>query len=195
MGSAIQSQTRMRLGEPLHHTGSLDPRFDRSSSRSALSPRHQRALGRYGASTLPSSRTLFVARCRSGPSRCSIPAKAARRFDCLQLAEVEIADCLQRLRGGALLQVGWQGLQPGSVFGLQGGERDNRVAPAMAAAAVISRAAGADQRGAGDPRGAVAGLAFGGGHGAFAKGMTGYRLHAKALRDGTASGDGWRSVT
>ena len=51
MGSAIQPQTTTRLRKPWHGTGSLDRRFDRSSSHSALSPRHQRTraafTGRY----------------------------------------------------------------------------------------------------------------------------------------------------
>src|SRR5271168_2295255 len=44
MGSAIQTQTLRRLRKPVHQAGSLDRRFDRSSSHSALSPRHQRAI-------------------------------------------------------------------------------------------------------------------------------------------------------
>jgi hypothetical protein len=44
MGSAIHSQAMIRLRKPRHRTGSSDRRFDRSSSHSALSPRHQRAV-------------------------------------------------------------------------------------------------------------------------------------------------------
>jgi hypothetical protein len=44
MGSAIQSQTWRRLRKPVQQAGSLDRRFDRSSSHSALSSRHQRAV-------------------------------------------------------------------------------------------------------------------------------------------------------
>jgi hypothetical protein len=40
MGSAIQSQTVRRLRRPGLEPGSLDHRFDRSSSHSAFSPRH-----------------------------------------------------------------------------------------------------------------------------------------------------------
>lgn len=43
MESAIRSQTIQRLREPLVSTGSPDRRFDRSSSLSALLPRHPRA--------------------------------------------------------------------------------------------------------------------------------------------------------
>ena len=42
MGSATQSQTPLRLRKPVRKSGSLDHRFDRSSSHSALSPRLQR---------------------------------------------------------------------------------------------------------------------------------------------------------
>src|SRR3954451_16740410 len=59
---------------------------------------------------------------------------------------------------------------------------------------MIGRTAGADDWGAGDPRGAVAGLAFGGGHGAFAEKRMGHGFHSEALRDGTASGGCWRAV-
>ena len=38
MVSAIQTQTRRRRRKPVHQTASLDRRFDRSSSHSALSP-------------------------------------------------------------------------------------------------------------------------------------------------------------
>jgi hypothetical protein len=38
MGSAIQTQTRMRLRKPVQQAGSLDRRSERSSSHSALSP-------------------------------------------------------------------------------------------------------------------------------------------------------------
>src|SRR5919199_6008324 len=182
----------MRLGEPLHHTGFLDRRFDRSSSRCALSPRHQRVLGQPWATAVLSSRALFVIRCRSGPSPRSVAAEAARRLDGLQLAEVEFAD---RLRGSTLLQVDRQGLQPSGVFGLQSGERGNRIVPALSAAAMISRTAGADDWRSGHPRGTIAGLAFGGGHGALAERGMGHGFHSEALRDGTASGGYWRSVS
>jgi hypothetical protein len=44
MGSAIQPQTTTRLRKPWHGTGSLDRRFDRSSSHFALSPWHRRLV-------------------------------------------------------------------------------------------------------------------------------------------------------
>src|SRR5919112_1129063 len=84
----------------------------RSSSRCALSPRHERVLEQPWTTAVLSSRALFVIRCRSGPSPRSVAAEAARRLDGLQLAEIEVADRLQSLRGGTLLQVDWQALQP-----------------------------------------------------------------------------------
>jgi hypothetical protein len=55
---------------------------------------------------------------------CSIPAEATWRFGRLQLAEIELADRLQCRGSSAAMQVVWQGLQPGGVFGLQGDERE-----------------------------------------------------------------------
>ena len=57
-------------------------------------------------SALPPSRTLFMTQCRSGSSRGSIPTEAARRLNGLKLAKIELADRLQRLRGGTLQQIG-----------------------------------------------------------------------------------------
>src|SRR5258708_33943305 len=44
MGSATQSQTSPRLRKPLTRTDSLDRRFDRLSSLSALTPWHRRGV-------------------------------------------------------------------------------------------------------------------------------------------------------
>src|SRR5215211_9172493 len=92
---------------------------------------------------------------------CSIPAEAAWRFGRLQLTEIEIAARLQRLCGGALLQVGRQALQPNAVLGLQGGECRDRIVPTLSATTMLGRAAGADGRCAGGPCGTGSGLAFG----------------------------------
>ena len=54
-----------------------------------------------------------------GTLRGSISAEAARRNDCLEFSEVEVADRVQRLGGGAVLEVVWQGFQPGGVLTLQ----------------------------------------------------------------------------
>ena len=100
-GSAIQSQTIQRLREPLAPTGSLDRRFDRSSSHSALSPWHPRVVhdGRPADAGRPPR--VIVAHA-VGPSRCSITAEAARWFDRLKIRKIEIDDCLQGIRRCAL---------------------------------------------------------------------------------------------
>src|SRR5215208_4717276 len=69
---------------------------------------------------------------------CSIPAEAAWRFGRLQLAEIEIAD---RLRGGALLQVDGQALQPNGVLGLQGGECSDCIVPMLSATTMLGQTA------------------------------------------------------
>jgi hypothetical protein len=51
-----------------------------------------------------------------GPSRCSIPAEAAGRFDRLQLAKIEVTNRLQRFGKGAVALVRRQGFQPGDVI-------------------------------------------------------------------------------
>ena len=73
MGSAIQSQAMKRLRKPRHRTGSLDRRFDRSSSHSALAPRHRRTVRRSPADAGKPPRASSWPM-PSGPSRCSITA-------------------------------------------------------------------------------------------------------------------------
>lgn len=80
MGSAIQTQTRMRLRKPLHQEGSLDRRFDRSSSHFALSPRHQRAVQESTGCFRSAVTRVIVAPCQLGPSRWPITAEAVWRF-------------------------------------------------------------------------------------------------------------------
>ncbi len=60
MGSAIQPQAMKRPRKPRHGTGSLDRRFDRSSSHSALAPRHRRTVRRQAAPR------VIVTQCRLG---------------------------------------------------------------------------------------------------------------------------------
>ena len=55
----------------------------------------------------------------------------------------------------------------------------------MSATAMTGWPADADQRRANGPSGAVSGLSFGGGHGAFAARGTGHRFHSEVLRYGT----------
>src|SRR5215217_9793024 len=103
MASAIQSQTVRRLRGAVTLIG-----FSGSSVRPivislrSFTPASTRWSGMERA--LPPSRVVrdpVPVRAIS----CSIPAEAAWRFGRLQLAEIEIAARLQRLRGGALLQV------------------------------------------------------------------------------------------
>src|SRR5450631_1488052 len=61
MGSAIQSQTSPRLREPLTRTDSLDRRFDRSSSLSALTPWHRRVLQAVTGPCRPALARVIVA--------------------------------------------------------------------------------------------------------------------------------------
>src|SRR5215210_9326175 len=120
MGSAIQSQTVRRLRGAVILIG-----FSGSSVRPivislrSFTPASTRWSGIERA--LPPSRVVRDPGSVRAIS-CSILAEAAWRFGRLQLAEIEIADRLQSLRGGALLQVDWQALQPNGVLGLQGGE-------------------------------------------------------------------------
>ena len=97
----------------------------------------------------------------------SVPTEAARRNNRLKFAEVQIADRAQRLGGRAVLKVVRQAIQPGRELNLCFHEAGDVVGPAPGPAAMISRTADADDRYAGRARGAIAGLAFGVGHGCF----------------------------
>ena len=52
------------------------------------------------------------------PSRCLVTAEATRRFSRLKLAKIAIADCPQRVGGGAAVQIVRQRLQPGDILDL-----------------------------------------------------------------------------
>ena len=102
----------------------------------------------------------------------SVPTEAARRNNRLKFAEVEIADRAQRLGGRAVLKVvrrlsSHQAFQPRRELNLRFHEVGDVVGPAPGPSAMIGRAAHADDRHAGGARGAIAGLAFGVGHGCF----------------------------
>lgn len=58
-------------------------------------------------------------------------------MDCLEFGEVEIADGLQGIGDGAVVQFGRQGVQPGGILGLQCGQIGDGVAPALGAAATV----------------------------------------------------------
>ena len=81
------------------------------------------------ASRLLDSRTTTAAKGRAG------------RFD-----RLEFVDGLQGLSGGAVLTVVGQSLEPGAIFGLEGDEDSNGIAPALSAAPMVSRAPIADHR-------------------------------------------------
>ena len=81
----------------------------------------------------------------------------------MKIGQVEIADCPQRIGGGAVLQVVRQRFQPGGILRLQFHQFGDGVMPASGPAAMI-RAARADDRRASRARGTMAGLAFGIGH-------------------------------
>jgi len=71
-----------------------------------------------------------------------IPAKAFRRLDRLEICEVEVADRVQGLGGGRVLERLWQCSEPGLVFGLQHDQLGHCVVPAPGAAAMIGGAPG-----------------------------------------------------
>src|SRR5208337_5159367 len=97
--------------------------------------------------------------------RGSISAEAARRNDCLEFSEVEVADRLQRLGGGTVLEVLWQGFQPGGIVTLQRGQLGDSVAPTLGATAVIKWSPYPDCRCPRGPSSTTACLALGIGQG------------------------------
>jgi hypothetical protein len=66
-----------------------------------------------------------------GPSRCSITAEPARRYDRLQFGEIEIDNRQQGLSCGTVSLVIRQCFQPGTVLYLQARERRDGVVPAL----------------------------------------------------------------
>ncbi|MDR3742691.1 MAG: hypothetical protein P4L40_27055 [Terracidiphilus sp.] len=99
--------------------------------------------------------------------RYSVPAEPTRWVGCLDLGEVKIADHLQCVGGGAILQAGRHSFQPGGILALQRGQLGNGGPPTLSAAAVIDWSARPDDRHAGGTSGAAASLALGIGHRAF----------------------------
>src|SRR5208283_4355206 len=94
------------------------------------------------------------------PSRCSITAETAWRFDRLKLAEIKLDNRLQGLGHSAVLLVVRQRFQPGGILSLQLRQRGDRVIPALDPASPVGRAADANDRRAAHPCGAVARLTF-----------------------------------
>jgi hypothetical protein len=80
-------------------------------------------------------RTANLRRCYEAGS---VPAEAARRVDSLEFRKIEIADDLQRLGNGTVLQAAWQPFQPSPVLGLECDQLSDRVLPTLGTAAVIT---------------------------------------------------------
>jgi hypothetical protein len=104
MGSAIHSQTPLRLRSPLPETGFLDRRFDRHLIKLFMPTQHQSAFGQ--CSGLP---LRLPARHRV----TSIPTKTTRRFDCLNPAKIEDSQIACDTSAVALLAGFPQDFQPG----------------------------------------------------------------------------------
>jgi hypothetical protein len=173
MGSATQSQTRMRPREPVQKTGSLDRRSDRLSSHSALPSRLQRAVPAPSADAgRPLCALSWPMPVRS--SRWSITPETTRWFDRLKLAEIKLNNRLQGLGQSAVLLVLWQRFQPGGILSLQLRQRGDRVIPALDPASPVGRAADANDRRAAHPCGAVSRLTFGAGHRDITERRTGH---------------------
>jgi hypothetical protein len=75
-----------------------------------------------------------------------IAAVATRRIDGRQGVEIEICDSLQRLSGWRSVKAFGKCVEPCNVFGLQGDQFADGIAPALRAAAPISRSAVSDHR-------------------------------------------------
>ena len=103
----------------------------------------------------------------------SITAITTGRDDRCKVFEIEFDDGLKRLGGWAVAQAFGQGVRPGGVFGLQGEQVCNGVAPALGAAAPIGGPSVAHHRRLllGELAGAISGLAFGVAQGVFAFGL------------------------
>jgi hypothetical protein len=143
-------------------TGFLDPRFDRSSSRSALSSRRQRAVS--AASACPrviAARAMWaIPMLNPGRSRGAVRSPAARQD--------RGHKSLAALRQGRCRAGSPAGLPARRRNRLQVHECCEGVVPAPGTAAMVGRARGADQRSVYCARRAVAGLTFGVRHGLLA---------------------------
>ena len=129
---------------------------------------------RVGGACLPTWATRWV-----GPGRALIAAEASRRFDRLEFVEIEFVDGLQGLSGGAVLKVVGQSLEPAAVFGLEGDEDSNGIAPALSAAAMVGRSPVADHRPGCGAGSAMPGLSLGIGHWFLAKRRVGHGFTPK----------------
>ena len=121
-------------------------------------------------------------------SAASIAPEAARRLDRDDLVEIKIDNYLQGFAGGALLQIFGQGVEPGAIFGLQGGEDSDGITPALGTAASVDSLPVTEYRPDCSADGAMPGLALGIGQRSVAERAVGHWAHSKALRNGTGRG-------
>ena len=143
-GFAIQSQTMSGLRRAVARSGSLDRRFDRSSSHSALSPRHQRALQRIGRKPCRRSRVIVahanwaIRLFNHGRSRAAVRSPEDQRDRTrLSPATPPPSRC----------PADYQARRPASGYILLDLHKSgNRIIPALVAAAAIGRAADANDR-------------------------------------------------
>ena len=118
-------------------------RFDRSSSQSALSSRHQRALTAMTSKCQPLSRASSRPM-PYGPSRCSITPEAPWRLDRLKLGKIEFNNRPQGVGERTVLLVVRQ--RPASRHsGLQLHGRGDGVVPPLDPGAPVGEAACADK--------------------------------------------------
>jgi hypothetical protein len=83
----------------------------------------------------------------NSPLRCAlITSKATRELDVGEDVKIEFDDGLKSLGGGAVAKAVRQGVAPGGVFGLQGEQFGDCIAPSLWSGAAIHRSAIADAR-------------------------------------------------
>src|SRR5271170_2076534 len=103
-----------------------------------------------------------------GPSRCSITAEAARRFDRQKLREIEFDNRPQGIGERTVLLIVRQRVQPCGIFALQFHGRGDGIVPALDPAATVDWTADANDGRTVRVRGAVARLpSMGPGHRCF----------------------------
>src|SRR5215472_7832248 len=91
----------------------------------------------FGVGWVPVKRGLIGVQSRPYPRGGSIAISSSR---------VEFDDCLQCVAGSAIAQGFRESVEPGGIFGLQGDEFSDGVAPAPGAAAAVGSTPVADRR-------------------------------------------------
>src|SRR6516164_11867442 len=82
----------------------------------------------------------------AGQACLGLRSISARRIDRHQLVEIEFDDRLQHLAGAAVAQSLRESVEPGGIFGLQGDELADGIAPALSPAAAVGGAPVVDHR-------------------------------------------------